>query len=234
MSQPATFLELCQRTVRECRLSSTGPSAVTGQVGVLSDIVDWVISAWVEIQQKHEDWEFLRSSVSFTTVAGTALYTLGTGAGTVGVAANSFGMWKRDTFRNYTTANGFTDEVPMSYESWDNYRDLYLMGANRNVRTRPAIFSIDPSLSVALGPVPAAGYTITGDYYTAPVYLAANSDEPTLDKKYRMAIVWRAVMEYAGTQAPELYTKAENNYAAIMAKVEQRRLIQTYGADPLA
>lgn len=234
MGQPATFLELCQRTVRECRISSTGPSAVTSQVGVLSDIVDWVISAWVEIQQIHEDWDFLRASASFTTVAGTSTYTLGTGAGTTGIAATSLGLWARETFRNYTTANGTGDEIPMEYVDYDEWRDVYLMGANRDVRTRPCVFAISPAKGISLGPVPAAGYTITGDYFTAPVYLSAGSDEPTLAKHYRMAIVWRAVMEYAGTQAPELYQKAENNFRMIMAKVEQNRLSQTYSADPLA
>ena len=45
-----TFLELCRRLAREVDASGSGPSAVTGQTGENRRIVDWVASAWQDIQ----------------------------------------------------------------------------------------------------------------------------------------------------------------------------------------
>ena len=53
------FLELCQRVRQDAGVSGEGPTAVTGQSGILSRIVSWVKQANNEIQLKNKDWRFL-------------------------------------------------------------------------------------------------------------------------------------------------------------------------------
>jgi len=92
------FLQLCQRAVVECGVSgyaANSPTTTVGQTGQLARIINWVNSAWVDIQSIHQDWQWLRYSCAFPTVTGQALYT------TAQCNTTDFGMWARDTYRNY-------------------------------------------------------------------------------------------------------------------------------------
>lgn len=197
---PENFLDMVKRTARDCRIPGTGPSTVVSQTGMNQNLVSWVAEAWVEIQNLHKDWRFLRLSASFTTVAGTALYTLGTGTGTVGLAASAFGRWVRKSFRLYTTSVGTNDEQHLGYREYDSWRDLYLMGSNRNARTRPSEYTVNPAYSIGLGPVPAAGYTVTGDYFRKAVKLALDADIPACPSEYFMLIVYEAIKKYGARE----------------------------------
>lgn len=92
-----TKLEICQRTQKEC-VKGTPMATTIAQSGILGDIVDWVDSAYEEIQSKHQQWRFLRDNFSFSTYqkldfdAGTAAISAGdtvtqTPSGATGVAA---------------------------------------------------------------------------------------------------------------------------------------------------
>lgn len=164
------------------------------------------------------------SPLSFTTVAGTARYALGApAAGTVGITAATFGAWVGGAFRCYLTATGVTDEQEMQDRSYDYWRDVTFINANRNVRSRPYEISIAPDNSLCLGPVPAAGYTITGDYYIAPTAMAADGDEPTgLPLQYHMAIVYRAMVDYGSREgAPEVTQRGALGYDRLMRELER-------------
>ena len=105
------FLSLCQRGLSECGEQGS-MTTTSGAIGSHARIVNWIGDAWNEIQTAHDDWDWLRSSsilgggISFTTTSGLATYPLGTGAGTVGVLADNFGKWDRETFRCFTTTAG--------------------------------------------------------------------------------------------------------------------------------
>jgi hypothetical protein len=71
-------------------------------------------------------------------------YPLGTGAGTVGIAVDSFGKWDRDTFRCYTTTVGTNDEQFLDEVPFDVWRDAYMLGAMRSVQTRPVVVAVGP------------------------------------------------------------------------------------------
>lgn len=234
-------LALAQRLQIECGVSGT-LSTTIGQTGSLGRLVNWIDAAWNDIQTEHEDWEFLRSSnllgggVSFTSVAGQASYPLGTGAGTVGLLATSFGTWDRYSFRNYTTSVGTGNEMfldPIPYDSW---RDGYMLGAMRAVQTRPVAVAIGPDKSVCLGPPTAVGYTITGDYFTAPTAMATDTDSPTgLPAQFHMAIVYKAMMKYATYEsAPEVMTGGQNGYNPLFNELEARYAPEVTTAPALA
>jgi len=226
------FLALCQQTCVESGVASsvaiqTALPTVVGATGSLGRIVGWVSDAWNDLQCDHDDWDWMLSSVllgggvAFQTVAGQAPYPLGTGAGTVGVAVDSFGKWDRETPRCYPTASGFTGEIFLDEVSFDEWRDGMMLGAMRNVQTRPVAFAVGPDQSLCLGPPPNALYTITADYFMAPQALAADTDVPLgLPTRFQHLIIYTAMKKAAGYEsAPELYQRASEEYAPMYAQL---------------
>lgn len=221
------YLGLGQRLVRECGISGT-LLTMQNQTGEMARVVDWIGTAWEELQSEHDDWDFLRSSnilglgASFATVAGQASYPLGTGAGTCGISVATFGKWDRETFRNYTTTVGTSNETPLDWMPFDNWRDAYMLGANRSVQTRPVAFAIGPDKSICLGPPPNALYTITGDYFRAPTIMSDDTDVPTgLPVRWHMDIVYRAMLMYAGYEsAPEVLQRGNSGHSKLAAQME--------------
>lgn len=229
------YLALCQRLRSECGITGTGPTTVVGQTGELGRLVTWVNDAWRDIQTAHPEWEWLRASASFTTVASQATYALGSGAGTTGVTAATFGAWARYTGRTYVTSVGTNSESFISFMPYEDWRNNYQFGATRAATSRPVDFTILPDRSIGLGPVPIAGYTVTLDYYTAPVDLALDADIPAMPAQYHMAIVYKAMMAYGAYEsAPEVYQRGEVEFAKLMARMTADRLPEVFWGPPLA
>ncbi len=120
-----------------------------------------------------------------TTVGGTAIATTGAQSG-----AHTM------TSSNTTTFAGMRSEIFMGYTAYDDWRNAYLYGALRTIKTRPNEISITPLKALALGPIPDAGYTIIGDYFSAPSELVLATDIPALPVKYHLAIVYKAMVAY--------------------------------------
>lgn len=240
-SSGLTFLQLVQRAMRECGASGASLSTVSGASGEAERFCDWVNQAWLEIQTRRDDWDWMKASVllgsgaSFTTVAGTASYPLGTGDGTCGVTADLFQKWDVYSFRNYTTTTGYTNEIfldPIRYGQW---RNAYMYGAMRNVQTRPVAVAIGPDKSVCLGPPPNALYTITADYWTKPTWLQADGDTPGMPSQFHMAIVYLAMTYYGGYEAaPEVLSRGQAGYDKLMRQLGALQAPNVVPADPLA
>lgn len=236
-----TFKQLVLRLIQEAAISGT-LTTVVGQTGEFKRAVDWVNSAFEELQTAQTNWTWMRSSVlegggvSFATVAGQAVYPLGTIAGTVGVAADNFGSWIRTTFRGKTTTVGVSDELFLDWVPYDVWRDAYAYGTQQLVQTRQVAIAIAPDNAICLGPYPNALYTITGDYYRAPSLMALDADVPTgLPTQFHMAIVYKALEYYGGYEgAPEALTRGQNNYRRLYRKLSNMRLPEITAGQPLA
>lgn len=225
------YLALCQSLVQECGIAGMigGVSAATGE---MARVTAWIATSWQEIQNKHDDWGFMRSSyltgggASFPTIAGQSTYALGTAPGTVGVAAANFGKWDVYSFRNYTTSVAAkSDEIFLDHIEFDDWRDAYLFGALRTVRTRPVALAIAPDDStVCVGPPSNGLYTVEGDYFTAPQTLVADVDIPSgLPAQYHMIIVYNAMKKYASYEAaPEVAIRAQDEYGPIFKQMEAK------------
>lgn len=232
------YLQLCQRMIREAGIS--GVSSFTSTVGVTGEaqrVTDWISTAWTEIQGKCEDWGFMRASylnptgpagqaipgTSFPTVSGQSAYPLGAGPGTTNVA--SLLKWDEYSFRSFTTTNvNKQDEIFLDPISYDDWRDGYLLGALRQVRTRPVAVAIAPDMSVCLGPVPNGNYTIEGDYWVTPQAFAVDADVPKgLPIQDHMIIVYEALKYYSAYEsAPEVADRAETEFNKMFKRLESR------------
>lgn len=244
------LLQLCQRVGLEAGVSGAITTA-QNQTGESGRVVTWVTSAWNDLQTIHDDWAWMRSSyilaaegggfepgqgLTFNSVAGQPIYTFGTGTGYNGVQLANFQKWVRGSFYCYPTATGFIAETPLDLIDYDVWRNTYMLGANRNVQTRPVAIAIGPDMSICLGPPPAAGYTVTGDYYAAPSQMSADTDTPTgLPAAQHMIIAWKALLDYAGYEAaPEVLQRAERHYESMLSQLEAIRLPEVGFAGALA
>ena len=270
------FLGLVQRLRQEAGAAGTGATTVINQSGELARMVNWINDAWLDIQSLKTDFDFMRATASFRTVAGEYNYPMSQ------IGVSNYVNWDTTTFRNYVNPTvtlsignpcqaylakhglnngdavyfatsgalptgivadqkyfvlasidadhftfsaslngaaivssgtqsgthtmsssntslfaGLKSEILMDCIDYDTWRDSYLLGANRQVQTRPFQVAMSPSRGVCLAPVPSAGYTVLADYYTQPAYMTNDTDAPiNFPDQFHMAIVWKALMYY--------------------------------------
>lgn len=210
-------------------ISGVGPATVLSQVGEYKSVVDWIESAYEDIQNLHPDWYFLRTDLSFQTIAATSNYVK------TAIGADEHGEWIGDSFRCYLTSAGVGGEQFMEWARWEDFRDVYLMGANRAITGVPHVISQKPDTSLIVWPTPDAAYTINGEYFKRAQTMAGNTDIPIIPVKYHMIIVWRALMFYAGqNNAPEIYAVAQKEYKRILNLLQASQLPEVTLGGPLA
>ena len=224
-----TFLELVNRARQECGVSGPDLLTVQGLSGEALRIANWVASAWTDIQTSQESWLFLRETFSFNLVALQWEYT----AAQAGVT--NFGNWKRDSFRCSSVDQQYRDEQLLNYMDWSVYRNLYQYGNMRYTNARPVVVSITPSKHLAFGSIPNQAYVIVGEYYKSPQTLTADTDVPIMPDRFHLAIVYRAMMSYAGYEAaPEVYQRGELEFKRLNNRLLIDQLETTVSGPPLA
>lgn len=231
------FLQLTQRLRQECGVSGTGPITVVSQTGQLKKLVDWINTAWLEIQGTHDTWSFMRLPFTFETVVSTGDYDPETTTNTLTSAAlTDLRYWHKDTFRCQKKSIGVQDEQWLIEWEYQVFRNTYRF--NVQVDGRPVVFAIKPNgKAVMLGQKPDAVYQISGEYQTIPTSMSADTDIPNLGTSQHldMLIVYKA-MEYYGMfeSAPEVLTRAKIAGKALMAQLEREQLESVYLGNPLA
>lgn len=215
----STFLELCSRTRQEAAIAGTGPAAVTGQTGEMKRIVDWVTTAYQDIQNLHRNWEFLQTEFDFPTVIGQQSYTI------VQAGLPELKDWMKCDYRAYTTSVGVSDEQRLIYWDWRAFRRTFLIGNARLQTGRPLYFTIKPDKSIAFFPIPDAVYTIDGEYFKRPQVMTVNTDEPLFPEEFHLILVWMALMNYGSYEnAPEAYARGQENFNQLLKKLETDQL----------
>lgn len=214
---PSTFLDLCKRTARECGVAGTGPAAVTGLVGEQERIVDWVKSAYIEIQNLHTDWEFLWNETYLVLDSGVGSYSA---------------PFTTDNVRDvdgpvtiYDTAIGDSNKSDLTQVAYRTFRENYL---NRERKTgRPCRITIKPNESAFLvDPLPdKAGYRIDYAYWRDTHQLVDGTDVPLIPPKHILVIVWLAVIKYAiYEEATTLEARARAEYTTALNNLRESHL----------
>ncbi len=223
-----TFLELCQRLRREGGQPGSGPTTVLNQTYELLDTVNWIKTAYEDIQNLHAEWNFLRTDLTFQTVASDNNYPI------ADISATEYGEWIQDSFRSYRTSTGVSGEQFMQWLDWPDFRDKYVIGTNRTLEGPPRYIAQKPDTSLIVFPSPDAIYTINGEYFKRAQVMTVDASEPLIPTKFHMIIVWRALMYYAGhISAPDLYEIGQREYKNMLNKLESSQLPRIRLARPL-
>lgn len=224
------YLQLAQRLRQEAGASGVGPTAVTGQTGESQRLVNWINTAWLEIQGLHDVWGFMRKPFEFQVAGGTNM-TTPTEAG-----LTDWRYWHRETLRCWRTALGISDEQWLVEWDYHVFRDTYRFNQNRTLVGRPLVFAVEPnSKGLMYGPLMDTTYTVVGEYQTVPKQLVNDGDVPDLQEHQHMIIVYKA-LEYYGLfeSAGEVITRAQKQYAALLSQLEREQLPVVYLGNPMA
>lgn len=227
-----TFLQLYQRLHSEAARQGSTPTTVLSQTGMNLRLVNWILTAYEDIQSEHETWLFRRADFSFSISATKSNYTK-TDAGVTDLAA-----WKFDPNDNYVSGIKLyllaADETHLIYYPWDDFLSQYKFGSFRTQTGKPTVFSIKPDLSMELWPIPNAVFTVNGEYIKQMQTMTDDTDEPILPD-HHIIIVWKALMYYGALQgAPEVYAHGEEEYGKLLSKLELNQLEKLGFGPPLA
>ena len=232
---PATFLELAQRLVWESHDVSGGPSSVAEDSRQYRRHINWINWAWLDLQKQYTDWRFMFRELEAAWPINTRQRTpreLGlTGAAN---AKPELGWWRipAGDFRVWLPATP-AQEHDLTFQEYDAFKRQHLRGTGRTQTGQPRWFTVHPDESLLLHPIPAAAYTLQGEYYRAPRPLVGNSDEPDIPVEYRLVIVYRALTEYGGFNAAnEVYQKAHYEGERMMKQLEQTQRPKTTRSGP--
>lgn len=224
------YLQLAQRLRQEAGASGSGPSSVLGQVGESRRFVDWINSAWLEIQGVHDNWGFMREPFEFQATAGSGQST------PAEAGITDFRYWHRETLRCWRTSIGIPDEQWLVEWDYQVFRDTYRFNQNRILTGRPLVFAVEPnSKALMYGPLMDTDYTVVGEYQRVPRSMTANTDEPDLQEHQQLIIVYKA-LEYYGLyeSAGEVIARAQKQYSALLSQLEREQLPVLYLGNPLA
>lgn len=224
-----TFLQLASALRQEVMASGTGPTAVTGQVGELKRIVDWVATADEEIQQEHDEWKFMVGSFAINTVADTGSYA----AAVFVTPVTDLRDFRKETLKIYLSATGVSDETKLRFIDYQTWYETYNTGAQTS--SRPVHFTIGNDMSIKLGPAPNAVYRVSGDYQKSVDTMTVNTDTPNYPSEFHMLPVYLGMMKYGrSTGAAELYQDGERLYNKMMRRMERTQLPGIILGRPLA
>lgn len=220
------YIQLVQRTVRECGLSSPVPATVVNQTGELLDAVNRVADAWTEIQRSKTRWHFMWASASKDLPSGGYVFNPSVDW------SLSVRAFDRNRFRIYETGGSMAEEQPLSFIPWREYVLSY--GVGEYAASKPTVFTIRPDDRIVFPAPTDKEYTLRMEYWKKPQVLSVNADIPAMDEDYHMAIVWRAVQTYGGhEEAAAKWEHARNEYNRIYGDMCRTQLPDLTFGEPI-
>ena len=167
------FLQICQRLRREARISGSGPASVLNQAGEMQLIVDWVQSAYEDIQNMNHNWLFLQNQFTFNTIAATSTYM------PAAAGLSELQAWKVDGYNAislYRTSTGVSGQQDINWIPWDEMRGDRFFGSTSLQTGQPIEYAVKPDKSIVFWPIPDDVYTISGEYFKKAQPLVNNTD----------------------------------------------------------
>jgi hypothetical protein len=180
-----TYLELCQKT--DVLFGSQGVfTSVATTNGFQSLIVKYVQNAWDNIQASRREWDFYRTTVSFSTVLNQMDYSL----------VEVFGAGVDNPVENWITDRFIrSDYSTLEYIPYDRW----ILEDHTTARD-PRSFTTHPNLETSgflSFDKPDGVYTYTLHYFRKPQQLSANTDIPICPTEHHDAIVFQALTDLA-------------------------------------
>lgn len=230
------WLQLAQRLSIEVGIPGAGPAAVTGQTGMNLKLVNWIASAWEEIQGMQDSWGWMRQQFAFDTVANTGDYLPVSTTNTLtGNPLTDLRYWWKDTFRCQRKALGVVDEQWLVEWEYQTFRNTYRF--NLQVAGRPVVFAQNPQgKAIMLGQIPDDVYVISGEYQQYPQPFVNGTDEPAIpNDSLHLVIVYKAMQFYGLYEsAPEVLMRGNTEFSRLMQQLEREQLETLRLGNPLA
>lgn len=233
----STYLQLCQDVRRDCEVTGS-IATVSDQSGMLARIVDWVSQAYIDLQNKHNDWRWLRHGWTVNTVADNDTYAYGDCTDTTSSSAiTRFQEWMiRDPSNPplcYLQSAGVGTEYWLTYVPWPTFRLVYKKGSQTSAA--PQWITMDPQNNIVLGPAPSDVYVVSGEYQRSAQILSADNHTPEMPSDFHRLIYYNAMEKYAGhTGAQEKMFRVKNERPQLMEALERNQLPEMKVAGPLA
>lgn len=204
------FIGLCQRTWKECALSGAGPSSVNSTNVMHQQVIGWVSGAWSDIQASQVDWNFLtrisgdQSGVA-RFMAGQQIYTA------ADLKMTDFSRLRMAWFKR----DGKWIPLKVLHEAPDSL-DFLNPGEGYPRRILQA-----EDNRMWIDNVPDKNIDARFKFVRTHQILEENSDKPIMPAQYHLAIVWKAVEQYA------LYDEDQGMLQRAVSKFEQiERLLE--------
>lgn len=184
-------LELAQTLRSDAGISGSDDTTIDPS-GEWADVVRWVDRAWKDIQLRNKGtWNWMRKSVQFNTIANQSTYD----PTAAPMSLTDFGNWVGYTFRVYQGGEIGNQLDLVHWQSYEHFRNSYLLGSLVTEASRPNDVVIAPDKSIILYPAPSdTSFTVTADYYTKPQVLTLDSDTPNMPEEFHELILYRALM----------------------------------------
>lgn len=206
-------LELAQTLRSDAGISGSDDTTVD-PVGEWADVIRWIDRAWKDIQLRNAGtWNWMRKSVQFNTIANQSTYA----PADAPMSLTDFGKWVNYTFRVYQGGEVGNQLDLVHWQSYELFRNSYLIGSLVTEASRPNDVVIAPDKSIILYPVPSdATFTVTADYYSKPQVLVLDTDEPEMPEEFHELILYRALMFASQVEgAVDNYSIGEKEFKAM-------------------
>lgn len=208
----ATYKELVQVTRLICGMQGTGPTSVVGATGAEEVLVRFVRQAYVDIQNRREEWDFLLKDKVLTLQPSKGTYSL---LDIFATATPEFKKYKRDSF--ILTDGGGRKEY-LNYIERDSLEAQFL---NNEVPGIPRYYTVNPTdKSLIFKSTPNSVYTLNFRYYRSPEVLLTDSQVPSLPISFHNLIVYTAAAKmavYLGS--PEIYQEYSRKAEEMMGQL---------------
>jgi len=188
-----TYLELVRRLATEVGASGH-IQTVQGAEGEALRLANWIKEAWLELQLLRDTWRWRVGEFELPVAAGQSVVD-------TSPYQDFYRVLPDNVFGKYDSAASWLPLTHVTFPDWQS-----LVRARPAQTGSPTYFTERPDLTVELFPIPDAAYSIRGLYVKKAQELVNDFDEPLMPPEYHMAIVYKAMMLYAGYEAaPEIF-----------------------------
>lgn len=159
----------------------------------------------------------MRKSVQFNTLANVGTYK----PESPPLSLTDFRNWVNYTFRVYQGGQ-ISNQLDLTHwQSYERFRDSYLLGSLVAEASRPNDVVIAPDKSIILYPKPVdTTFTVTADYYTKPQVLTLDTDTPNMPEEFHELILYRALMFASQVEgAVDNYSIGEKEFNAMYTRL---------------
>ena len=184
----SSYLTLINNVLRDLNEVELTSSTFSSSRGIQTAVKDYVNRAIDDIINADTEWPFTVTAKTFTTTAGTRLYTR-SALSTTDTKTVDF-----DTFTFLEAAD--KKETTLEYITYSEYLDNYHerdTDPTGNSRAIPVYVYQDPQDNIGLSPVPdKSTYTVKYYYYATHTVLSGATDTSIIPTRFETVITERA------------------------------------------